>query len=143
MILLDTSVLIDSLSGSKRSAPALRGAIEKGERILVPALVMYEWLRGPRLPQELAAQEALFPSESAAPFGPQEAALSAKLFRALRRPRGREIPRHCRLRDQPRSGTVDAQPGRFQRHPRLAPVPSRLKVAPQSCARPPAAVECA
>lgn len=91
MILLDTSVLIDSLSGSKRSAPALRGAIEKGERILVPALVMYEWLRGPRLPQELAAQEALFPSESAAPFGPQEAALSAKLYRALRRPRGREI----------------------------------------------------
>ena len=91
MILLDTSVLIDSLTGPKRSAPALRKAIERGERILIPSLVLYEWLRGPRLPQEIAAQEALFPSESAVPFGPQEAALSAKLYRLLRRPRGREI----------------------------------------------------
>jgi predicted nucleic acid-binding protein len=43
------------------------------------------------LPQELAAQESLFPSESAILFGPLEAALAAKLYRALRRPRGREI----------------------------------------------------
>jgi predicted nucleic acid-binding protein len=88
---LDTSVLIDSLSGQKRLAPALRRAIERGERILIPSLVLYEWLRGPRLPEELAAQEALFPSESAIPFGPQEAALSAKIHRSLQRPRGREI----------------------------------------------------
>jgi len=54
-------------------------------------LVLYEWLRGPRLPEEIAAQEALFPSEAAVPFGSQEAALSAKLYRSLRRPRGREI----------------------------------------------------
>lgn len=91
VIVLDTSVLIDSLTGPKRSAPALRKTIERGERILIPSLVLYEWLRGPRLPEEVAAQEALFPSESAIPFGPQEAALSAKLYRSLRRPRGREI----------------------------------------------------
>jgi predicted nucleic acid-binding protein len=91
VILLDTSVLIDSLSGLKPAAPGLRRAIEMGERILIPSLVLYEWLRGPRLPQEIAAQEALFPSESAVPFGPQEAALSAKLYSSLRRPRGREI----------------------------------------------------
>ncbi|MGC9970935.1 MAG: type II toxin-antitoxin system VapC family toxin [Bryobacteraceae bacterium] len=91
MIVLDTSVLIDSLTGPKRSAPALRRAIERGERLQLPALVLYEWLRGPRLPEEVAAQEALFPSESAVPFGSQEAALSAKLYRTLRRPRGREI----------------------------------------------------
>jgi predicted nucleic acid-binding protein len=91
VIVLDTSVLIDSLTGPKRSAPALRRAIERGERLQLPALVLYEWLRGPRLPEELAAQEALFPSESAVPFGSQEAALSAKLYRTLRRPRGREI----------------------------------------------------
>jgi predicted nucleic acid-binding protein len=88
---LDTSVLIDSLSGQKRLAPALRRAIEGGERILIPSLVLYEWLRGPRLPEEVAAQEALFPSESAIAFGPREAALSAKLYRSLHRPRGREI----------------------------------------------------
>jgi len=84
-------VLIDSLTGPRRSAAALRKQIERGERIVVPSFVLYEWLRGPRLPQELAAQEALFPGDSAIPFGPVEAALSAKLYKAVRRPRGREI----------------------------------------------------
>lgn len=91
MIVLDTSVLIDSLTGPKRSAPALRDAIEQGERILLPSLVLYEWLRGPRVPAELAAQEALFPSESAMAFGPAEAAVSAELYRSVRRARGREL----------------------------------------------------
>lgn len=49
MTLLDTSVLIDSLSGPRRSARTLRSAIEQGERLLIPS-VLYEWLRGPRLP---------------------------------------------------------------------------------------------
>lgn len=91
MTLLDTSVLIDSLSGPKRSARALRSAIEQGERISIPSLVLFEWLRGPRLPSEIAAQEALFPSSSAVVFGQREAALSAELYRSLKRPRGREI----------------------------------------------------
>ena len=91
MIVLDTSVLIDSLSGAKRSAGALRNAIERGERMLVPALVLYEWLRGPRLAAEITAQEALFPAEAALVFGPREAALSAELYHSLRRPKGREI----------------------------------------------------
>jgi predicted nucleic acid-binding protein len=91
LIVLDTSVLIDSLTGPRRLAAALRKQIEHGERILLPSLVLYEWLRGPRLPQELAAQEALFPSDSAIPFGFAEAALSAKLYKSARRPRGREI----------------------------------------------------
>jgi predicted nucleic acid-binding protein len=91
VIVLDTSVLIDSLTGPRRLAGALRNQIERGERILLPSLVLYEWLRGPRLPQELAAQEALFPADSAIPFGFAEAALSAKLYKSARRPRGREI----------------------------------------------------
>ncbi len=91
MMLLDTSVLVDSLSGPKRSAPALRAAIERGERILLPTLVLYEWLRGPRLPAEVAAQEALFPAASTVAFGAREASLSAELYRSLKRPRGREI----------------------------------------------------
>ena len=91
MILLDTSALIDSLAGPRRSAPALRRAIESGERILVPTLVLYEWLRGPRLDEELAAQEALFPTAAAVPFGPLEAARAASIYVAVTRPRGREI----------------------------------------------------
>ncbi|MBZ5618725.1 MAG: type II toxin-antitoxin system VapC family toxin [Acidobacteriia bacterium] len=91
MIILDTSVLIDALTGLKRSGPAIRGALAEGERILLPALALYEWLRGPRLSQELAAQEALFPAMSAIPFGPEEAIASADLYRAVGRPRSREV----------------------------------------------------
>jgi len=57
----------------------------------VPALVLYEWLRGPRLPEELADQDALFPADTAVAFGAREAALAADLYRAVKRPRGREI----------------------------------------------------
>jgi len=91
LIHLDTSVLIDALTGPKRSAPLLRAWIDRRERILLSALVLYEWLRGPRYPEEIEAQEALFPAAAAVAFGPQEAALAADLYRALRRPRGREL----------------------------------------------------
>lgn len=92
MIVLDTSVLIDGLTGFKRSAPAIREALAEGEQmLLLLSLVLYEWLRGPRLSEELAAQEALFPANSAVPFGPEEAAVGAGLYRVVRRPRGREV----------------------------------------------------
>ena len=91
MILLDTSVLIDALSGPRRAAPALRSVIERGERVVLTTLVLYEWLRGPRLMEELQAQEALWPSASAIAFGPQEAATAADLYRMVPSPRGREI----------------------------------------------------
>jgi predicted nucleic acid-binding protein len=91
VILLDTSALIDSLAGPRRSAGALRGFIEEGQRILLPAIVLYEWLRGPRLREELAAQEALFPRHSALVFGPQEAVVAADLYKRVSRPRGREL----------------------------------------------------
>lgn len=88
---IDTSVLIDALSGSRRSGPALRRAIESGERMFLPSLVLYEWLRGPRLSSELIAQEVLFPSAAVAVFGAREAVLSAEIYRSVRRPRDREI----------------------------------------------------
>lgn len=91
MIHLDTSVLIDALTGPCRSASALRAAIHDAERIEMSCLVLYEWLRGPRRSEELAAQEALFPRETAAPFGTAEARIAAELYRAVPRPRGREI----------------------------------------------------
>ncbi|MBI3981744.1 MAG: type II toxin-antitoxin system VapC family toxin [Gemmatimonadetes bacterium] len=91
MILLDTSALVDCLAGARRSGPALRRANDRGERVQLPALVLYEWLRGPRLPEELAYQEILFPRESALAFGPAEAARAAELYRELPRTRGREV----------------------------------------------------
>jgi len=91
VILLDTSLLVDALSGPRRSAATLRRAIETGERIALPSLVLYEWLRGPRLREELEAQEALFPRSAEVPFGAEEAALAARLYAGLPRARGREL----------------------------------------------------
>jgi predicted nucleic acid-binding protein len=55
------------------------------------ALVLYEWLRGPRTGTEVDAQEALFPTASTAPFGPAEALIAARLYREARRARHREL----------------------------------------------------
>jgi predicted nucleic acid-binding protein len=91
VIVIDTSVLIDGLTGAKLSAPAIRDAMAEGEEILLPALVLYEWLRGPRLSEELAAQESIFPSKSAVSFDKEQAKVSAGLYRSVRRARTREI----------------------------------------------------
>ena len=91
MIVLDTSVLVDALTGPRRAAALLRSAIERDERIVLSTLVLYEWLRGPRAPDEVAAQDALFPRESAIAFGPEEAEVAARLYRTLRRARQREF----------------------------------------------------
>ena len=91
MIVIDTSALIDCLAGARPVSYLLRNAVERGERFLLPSLVLFEWLRGPRQPAELAAQEALFPSEEAIVFGPREAAMSAQVYRLVKRPRQREI----------------------------------------------------
>lgn len=91
MIVLDTSVLVEGLAAGGAMRAALRDALVRRERMLVPTLVLYEWLRGPRNPAELAAQEAVFPGGDAIPFGPREARFAAELYRKVARPRGREI----------------------------------------------------
>lgn len=91
MIVVDTSALIDSLTGPRRSAPRLRRLIEDGERLLLPTLVLYEWWRGPRLSAELDAQEAILPADQAIPFGVDEALLAAQIYRNVPRPRGRQV----------------------------------------------------
>jgi predicted nucleic acid-binding protein len=91
MILVDTSALVGSLCGTRAAAPHLRRFIADGIRIAASSLVLYEWWRGPRLPDELRDQEALFPRAQAFPFGIAEAALSADLYRKVKRARGREL----------------------------------------------------
>jgi len=91
VIVVDTSALIDSLTVARRSAPRLRELLVSGERLALPALVLYEWQRGPRREEELAAQEALLPGGASLPFDAAAAEIAARLYRSLRRPRGREI----------------------------------------------------
>lgn len=71
--------------------PRLRAVEATREPIALPALVIYEWRRGPRTSNELAEQEDLYPTVRAITFGPKEAALSADLYRSVRRARSREI----------------------------------------------------
>jgi predicted nucleic acid-binding protein len=88
---VDTSALVDALTGPRRSLDTLIRLTDDGHRAAVSAVVLYEWLRGPRSRADLAAQEDLFPSEEAVAFGSAEAALAARLYSQLRRPRGREV----------------------------------------------------
>ena len=88
---IDTSALVDTLTGTRRSLPQLTKLISQGHRIALSSLAFYEWRRGPRTRAELAAQEALLPAEDVVPFGPADAMRAAELYRHLARPRGREI----------------------------------------------------
>jgi predicted nucleic acid-binding protein len=91
MIVVDTSALVDSLTGQRRSASRLRELLDHGQRLVLPTLVLYEWWRGPRTPADLEAQEALFPSDKALVFAAPEARLASRLYAALPRSRGREV----------------------------------------------------
>lgn len=91
MIVIDTSALVDSICGSRHLQPRLDEFMSAGENIVLPAAVLYEWLRGPRNQQELFTQELLFPSAKAVPFTHVEAAIAAQLYRSVRSPRSREI----------------------------------------------------
>jgi predicted nucleic acid-binding protein len=88
---LDTSVLVDALTGPRRAFATLERTVAKGHVIATSSLALYEWLRGPRTPEELDDQEQLLPSAEARAFGPAEAARAAGLYRSLRRPRGRDM----------------------------------------------------
>ena len=89
---VDTSALVDALTGPRRSLDTLVQAHGIAPSVLVlSTIVLYEWMRGPRTRAELAAQEELFPSESAVPFGVAEALLASRLYRQMTRARGREI----------------------------------------------------
>lgn len=90
MVHLDTSVLVDQFTGPAR-AIGVRRAFEAGEILTFSAIVLFEWLRGPRRPEEIALVDRLFPRRRLVAFADAEAARAAELYRALQRPRGREI----------------------------------------------------
>lgn len=88
---IDTSALIDALTGPRRSLDTLIRLTDRGDRLALSTIVLYEWLRGPRTEADLTAQEALLPSEQAVAFGPSEARVAARLYAQVARPRGREF----------------------------------------------------
>jgi len=90
MVHIDTSVLIDALTGPKRSSDDLRELLAGPEPVTISSIVLFEWLRGPRSAKETEAQEALFPSADSAPFGFLEARIASQLYKLVKRARGRE-----------------------------------------------------
>ena len=88
---VDTSALVDALTGPRRSVDALIALTAQGHRLMLSSIVLYEWQRGPRTAEELKVQEELFPSEAAVSFGPAEAVVASRLYRTVARPRGREL----------------------------------------------------
>jgi predicted nucleic acid-binding protein len=91
VIALDTSLLVEAMSAGGTERTAFREALAAGHRMVLPTLVLYEWLRGPRVPEELAVQDAVLPAEEALPFGAEEARTAAELYGRVSCLRGREI----------------------------------------------------
>lgn len=89
IIHLDTSLLIDALTTSQRSVARLDRTIAQGHQLRISTLVLHEWLRGPRTPDELLLQESFLPSSEVAIFGVAEARRASVLSRRLARSRGR------------------------------------------------------
>lgn len=117
---LDTSVLIDALTGTRRSFAALERAVSAGHVLGISALVLYEWQRGPRVPEELGDQELLLPAAEARAFGPSEAARAADVYRATKRARGRDMDiaiAACAIEQRARLWTLN--PGDFRDLPGL------------------------
>ena len=88
---LDTSALIGALTGTRESFDRLHGFIAERHCIQLSAVVLYEWLRGPRTASELRVQEELLPGAQAIQFGTEAAAQAAILYTQLPRARGRDL----------------------------------------------------
>lgn len=88
---VDTSALVDALTGPRRSLDEFLELTNQGHRLMLSTIVLYEWLRGPRSRAELESQEELLPADQAIGFGAGEAALAARLYKQVPRARGREI----------------------------------------------------
>lgn len=91
MIALDTSVLIDALTGPRRALGEFRQLVELRARLIVPTLVVFELLRGSRSERELADFDELIPAGSIVDFTAEEAVAAARLFGEVSRPHQRQL----------------------------------------------------
>jgi len=86
---LDTSVLVTTLAVPD-NVQSLYTLAERADRPAISSMVLFEWLRGPRVPAQIKIVEALFPDHSIVTFGPAAARVAAGIYAAVGRPRSRE-----------------------------------------------------
>ena len=90
LVHLDTSVLVDAFTGPRRSLSSLESATINGEVVTFCSIVLFEWLRGPRIEMEVEAVRAFFQTDRLAIFGEREARTAATLYRQVKRARQRQ-----------------------------------------------------
>ncbi len=88
---LDTSTLVDVLTGPRPLLQALADLTARGDRAVISSLTLYEWLRGPRTQADLVAQEELFSRTEVVPFAVPEAELASRIYSRVKRARNREV----------------------------------------------------
>ena len=91
LVHLDTSVLIDAFTGTRRQLPRVRAATAKGHVISFSAIVLYEWLRGPRTDAETDAVDQFHDQALVPAFGWREALRAADLYRRVKGARQRQV----------------------------------------------------
>lgn len=89
IIHLDTSLLIEAVR--LPGVAPLRQPIESGHILTLSTIVLFEWLRGPRTPDELRVQELLFPEAALIPFEINAARTAARIYQSVKKPRSREF----------------------------------------------------
>ena len=90
LIHLDTSLLVDAFTGTRRSLPRLRRATADGDVITFSTIVLYEWLRGPRTDTETQAVGAFFAVALIPVFGWRDAERAASLYKRVKGARQRQ-----------------------------------------------------
>lgn len=89
LVHLDNDFLVRALSGRRSEKHRLRELSDSTEQLQMSAVAWYEFLRGPRTPEQVAVARALFGENGILPFSEAFAERAAEVFRSLGSPRRR------------------------------------------------------
>ncbi len=90
LVHVDTSLLVDAFTGTRRALSQVIAATAQGDVLTFSTVVLYEWRRGPRIESETAAVAELFELDALPAFGVREAERAAALYRRVKRARQRQ-----------------------------------------------------